>query len=196
MKPDPSDLDPQRLWQGQDTEYAPVTLAAVHDKARAFQAKVRRRNMFEYAASAFVILGFLPVVFDRTSWIMQLAGALIIAATVFVAWQIHRRASASNVPETGASLAEFHRAELGRQRDAVGSIAVWYLAPFVPGMTLLLLGRWLQGPAPHRSAAAEHGILLLTGAIEALVFVGVWLLNQRAAARLQRELDALRPPQP
>jgi hypothetical protein len=191
MQGEPSDLDPQKLWQSQAAENDPMTLAAIHEKARTFQAKVRRRNTIEYIASAVVILGFLPAVLQRGSWMMQAGGASIMAAMVFIVWQLHRRASARTVPQTGQPLADFHRAELIRQRDAIRSVGGWYLAPVVPGMTLLLLGRWFQSHAPGRSVGVDHLIILLVAVIAALVFVVIWLFNQRGAERLQRRIDEL-----
>jgi hypothetical protein len=191
MRSEPSNLDPQKLWQSQATEFDPMTLVQIHAKARTFQAKVRRRNLIEYVGCVFVVLGFLPAVLHRGSWMMQAAGALIIAATGFIAWQLHRRASAKHVPEVGEALAAFHRSELIRQRDAVRAVGLWYLAPFVPGMTLLLLGRWFQAHAPHRALATDHFIILLIAAVAVVVFLGIWALNQRGADRLQRQIDEL-----
>jgi hypothetical protein len=189
MPPDPSDLDPQKLWQSQQTEHVPITLSEIHDKSSAFQTKIKRRNLIEYAACVVVVLGFLPGVLDRVSWMMQAGSALIILATVFVAWQLHQRASAERTPETGGALTDFYRTQLTRQRDAVGSIAAWYIAPFVPGMTLLLTGVWFV-------RGSNHLFVLFTGALVIVVFAGIWWLNQHAAARLQRQLDAVEPPRP
>jgi uncharacterized membrane protein YecN with MAPEG domain len=186
-----SDLDPRKLWQSQPTEYDPMTLAAIHEKARVFGAKVRRRNAIEYIASAVVVLGFLPAVLHRGSWMMQAGGALIIAGTVFMVWQLHRRASAKSVPQAGKAAVDFYRAELTRQRDALRSVAVWYIAPFVPGMALLLMGRWFQSHATRWPVGADHFIILLTAAVAFLVFMVIWLLNQRGADRLQRRIDEL-----
>jgi hypothetical protein len=191
MPGEPSDLDPQKLWQSQATEYDPMTLAAIHEKARTFQARIRRRNAIEYIASAVVILGFVPALLHRGSWMMQAGSALTIAATLFIVWQLHQRASARTVPEAGQSLVGFYRAELIRQRDAVRSVGVWYLAPFVPGVALLLLGRWFQSHAAGRPIGADHAIILLSAVVVALVFLVIWLLNQRAADRLQRRIDEL-----
>jgi hypothetical protein len=191
MQDDPEGPDPQRLWQNQPTEHDPMSLATIHEKATTFQSRIQRRNMIEYIASAVVILGFLPAVLHRGSWMMQVGGALIIAATVFVVWQLHRRASAKRVPEAGEPLMAFYRAELVRQRDAIRSVGVWYLIPFVPGMTLLLLGRWFQSHAAGRSVGVDHLIILLTGVIAFLVFLAIWLLNQRGADRLQRRIEEL-----
>jgi magnesium-transporting ATPase (P-type) len=191
MPGEPSDFDPQRLWQSQVKEYDPMTLADIHRKARTLESKVRRRNALEYVGCVLVIAGFLPAVLHRGSWMMQVGGTLIIAATGFIAWQLHRRGSATAVAESGDALVDAYRRELMRQRDALRSIAVWYLAPFVPGMTLLLLGRWFQSHATRRPIALDHIIIALTGVIAALVFLVIWLLNQRGADRLQRRIEEL-----
>ena len=191
MTGEPSDLDPQTLWQSQAREYDAMTLAEIHQRARTFETKVRRRNAREYIACVIVILAFLPVLFHRGSWMMQAGGALTIAATVFVAWQLHRRGAARRLPEGDETLVVFHREELMRQRDALRSIGRWYLAPFIPGMILLMMGRWFQWHAPHRPVGIDHLIILLCSAIVALVFLVIWLLNQRGADRLQRRIDQL-----
>ena len=191
MPAEPSDLDPQKLWQGQATEYDPMTLAAVHEKARTFQFRIRRRNALEYIGAAVAIIGFLPTLLLRQSWMMQAGGAATIAGVVFIVWQLHRRASANAVPEAGEPLVDFYRTELIRQRDAVRSVGLWYLAPCIPGMALLLLGRWFQVHAGHRSVGTDHLIIALMGAIAVLFFAVVWLINQRGADRLQRRIDEL-----
>ena len=77
------------------------------------------------------------------------------------------------------------------QRDALRSVGVWYLAPFLPGMALLLAGRWFQSHATRRSLGADHLIIALTGLMVIVVFVSVWLLNQRGARQLQRRIEDL-----
>lgn len=187
----PPDFEPQTLWQSQPREHDPMTIAAIHEKARTFQAKIRRRNLREYIACVVAIAAFTPALFTRGSWMMQSGGGVMIAAIAFVAWQIHRRGSASPLPVSGEALIDFHRRELTRQRDAARSVGVWYLGPFVPGMALMLLGRWFQAHAPHRPVGFDHLIIFLAGVIVALIWVGVWLLNQWGAERLQRRIDEL-----
>jgi hypothetical protein len=191
MSGDPSDFDPQALWQSQTQEHEPMSLAEIHQKARKLERGVRWRNIREYVASVVVIAGFSPVLFHKDSWMMQAGAALIIAATIFVAWRIHRQASASAVPEIGEALRDFHREALIRQRDALRSVGRWYLAPFLPGMVLVMMGRWFQSHVGGRSLAMDHLGILITSAVCALVFGGVWWLNQLGARRLQKEIDKL-----
>jgi hypothetical protein len=191
MTGEPSDFDPQTLWQSQATEYDPMTLADIHQKSRAFERKIRRRNHVEYLASALVVVGFGAVAADSESWMIQLGAVLTIFAALFVAWQLHRRGSARRVPDIGQDLVAFHREELVRQRDALRSIGRWYLAPFVPGAAMVMLGRWFQAHVEGRSVALDHLIIALASVIVALVFLAVWQLNRRGADRLQRRIDEL-----
>ncbi len=191
--PGEPDFDPKTVWTSQPTEYVPMSLAEIHQKARLFERRVRRRNVVEYIAGAIVVASFAPVLLRQDSWLMQAGAALLMAAAGWGAWQLHRRAAARAVPERGETLIAFHRAELVRQRDALRNSGVWYIAPFVPGMVLLLLGRWLQAPARHRSVEADHLVILAVGGFTALMLLAVWWLNQWAARRLQQQIDQLPP---
>ena len=191
MATEPHKPDPKTLWQSQSTEHEPMSLTAIHERARTFQSKIRRRNAFEYIGCAVAIVGISPTVLQHQSWMMRAGGAWIMLAAVFVGWQLHRRASAKSVPDAGAPLRRFHREALVRQRKAIDSVGAWYMAPFVPGMALLLLGRWFQAHTPHRTIAIDHLIIVLAAMIAALVFLVIWLLNKRAADRLQRQIEEL-----
>ncbi len=184
-----SEPDLKDLWQSQPQEYDPVTLEHVRAQATAFQKKIRRRNLIEYLAMPVVVLGFAPLLFATHSWMLQTGGALIIAATAFIAWQLHRRGSARAGPESGAALADFHRSELVRQQTAVRSVAVWYLGPMIPGIVMITLGRWFQSHATGRTIEEDRTIIALCTVIVALGFLVAWLVNRLAAHRLQKEID-------
>jgi len=168
-----------------------MSLAEIHQKARKLERGVRWRNIREYAASVVVVVFFAPVLLHRESWMMQAGAALIILATAFVAWQMHRRTATGPIPEAGEALRDHHRQSLIRQRDALRSVGWWYMAPFAPGMALLMMGRWLQAHVSSRSLAMDHLAILLGSVVVVLVFAGVWWLNQLGAKRLQKQIDEL-----
>jgi hypothetical protein len=186
---DPQTFDPQTLWQAQEKEYDPMTLAQIHQAARSFQIGVRWRNAIEYVACVVVILGFSQGLLHPGSWMVQAGSALMIAATVFVGWQIHRRGSAQPLSQ-GDALVPAYRHELIRQRDALRSVFAWYLAPFIPGMVLMLTGRWFT-PPQGRTMEVNHLVIALSTIIMILAWTAVWLLNQRYADKLQKRIDAL-----
>jgi hypothetical protein len=191
MSGEPSGLDPQGLWQSQPTEHDAMTLAAIHAKARTLETRVQVRNAVEYVACGAAMVGFAPALLNGQNWMIRAGAALIMLGVVFIAWQLHRRASAEASPQPGETLVEAYRRQLVRQRDALRSVGLWYIAPVVPGMVLFMLGARLQ-PHPHRMppASADAAFLVAAG-IVAFVFVGVWLLNLNAARQLQKRIDEL-----
>ncbi len=67
----------------------------------------------------------------------------------------------------------------------------WRIAPVLPGMALIFLGRWFQLHANGLSLAADHWVLLISAVVAALgLFLG-YRRNQRHADALQRKIDEL-----
>jgi Na+/melibiose symporter-like transporter len=200
MAPDQSRDDAASIWRKQQTEDFAVTLANIHEAAQKLQSQIRRRNTREYAAAVAAILVFGLYLWICPGWMMKTGSALSIVATLFVVWQLHKRGAAQEpAAHYGKPLVEAHRAELMRQRDLLKSVGVWYLAPFVPGTMLMMLGRYFQVHMPGRTLAWDHQIILMAAIVVALVFGIVWLLNVWGAERLQRRIDELdhlrsRPP--
>ena len=179
-----SEHDVRAVWQNQMVESRLLSLDEVRKKARQFQWDIRCRNRVEYLASAVVVLfsGYFFRIVDDV--LVRTGMALLVAGTLYVVYQLHKRGSAQMLPaEPGlrACLA-FHRAELVRQRDLLRNVWRWYLLPFAPGIIMIFV--------------AASGLMLWTQWIGKVVFlVGFfWLvamLNQWEARRLQREIDAL-----
>jgi hypothetical protein len=192
MAPEQSRDDATAIWRRQRTEETAVTLADIHERAQKLQSQIRRRNMREYAAAIVVVLVFGSYLWIFPGWMMKTGSALSIIAALFVVWHLHKHGAAQALQEhSGQALVEAHRAELMRQRDLLKSVGVWYLAPFVPGTVLIMLGRYFQVHAPGRTLAWDHQIILNAAIVVALVFGIIWLLNAWGAERLQRRIDQL-----
>lgn len=167
-----------------------MALADIHARAERFQARVRRRNWIEYAAAAIIVAGFAWAAFAVSNLIVQAACVLIMLGTLYVVWKLATLARASAKTDETMSWADFHRAELVRQRDALNSIWRWYLGPLVPGMTLFWIGVGLARSADS-PLWGNLGVAALALAIIAGMFVGIAALNKWGARRLQAEIDAL-----
>jgi len=192
MAPEKRPADASNLWRTQPSEDAPVSLENIHHRARQFQSEIRRRNLREYIAALLVVFMFGRYLWVYPGWMTKAGGALSVIAALFVMWQLHRRGRSEALPdESGMPIVDFHRAELIRQRDMLKSVGSWYLAPFVPGLVLLAMGRYYQVHAIGRTLAADHRIIILANVVVLLVFAAVWLLNVWAAQRLQRKIDQL-----
>jgi hypothetical protein len=190
-----SDFDPQRdpfreLWTGQPLEPVAMSVEAMHARARRFQARVRGRNLTEYAAAALVMVVFGRLVVEAPAWPARLGGVLIALGAVYVCVRLHLLARAAGRDELARveSWADFHRAELVRQRDALHAVWRWYLGPLVPGLAVFCLTPAFipDKPLLVRTVGVVAGL-----AICAATVLGVWRLNARAADALQREIDDL-----
>ncbi len=180
----------KRAWQASaDAPDAP-SLEAVRAGADKFYRRIRLRNTVEYVACAVVIV-VATVRFFTWEHILHKAGfAMLVAAAFFVAWQLHRRASAV-APEMAGTMPiyAFMRGQFVRQRDALKGVFWWYILPLLPGMGLVLVGNGLD-PAIE-AAGPPHWVrwLALVGIFA--VLGGVWGLNQLGARRLQKKIDEI-----
>jgi hypothetical protein len=181
----------KQAWQASVEIAGAPPLEEVRKGASKFYRYIWWRNAVEYVACVIVVVGFTSYVFTLPNPLQKVGSVLVVLATLYVAWQLHRRASA--VPPEAAGtmpLLLFARAQLVRQRDALRSIFGWYIAPFLPGMAVFMTGTMLE----KRTGEGLGTIDAIGSAVLLAVFVGVWWLNQVGARRLQRhiaEIDAL-----
>jgi hypothetical protein len=187
------------MWQQGSGEPPQFTPEEMHRNMNKFERTIARRNLVEYLAAALVIAIFLYCVWIIPMLLLRIGCCLIIMGTIYVMFQLHRRASAHAAPaDMGLqSCVDFQRAELERQRDALRSVWSWYLLPFVPGMCVFLLGifqvamRITQAAGrPFHTGIAIAAIALVAGCM-ALVFLAIWWLNQWAANKLQAQIDEI-----
>ncbi|MGO9862232.1 MAG: hypothetical protein ACLPLR_01365 [Terriglobales bacterium] len=188
--------DVKNLWQNQQAEPIQISLVELHQKAQKLEQRVRWRNLGEYAASAIVVACFGFYIWKFPAPMVRLGCVLVIAGVLFVVYQLHKKGASRSVPAEMAfrTCLDFHRQQLERQRDLLRGVWTWYLLPFVPGLAVFLLGlfRWTM-KLPHAPAHTRVIIatFALTAAACALVFFAIGKLNQWAARKLQREIDAL-----
>lgn len=166
---------------------SPPTLDDVRRRAQRFSSRISLRNAKEYVAGAVVIPVILAeIVRGGFNGLVDVGHVLLIAGCSYVLYRMHKWGAARTLPSDFGMVdaLSFHRAEIVRQRDLLTSVWRWYLLPFMPGMVVTLVGRAVQFPALWSRALGT-----LVGALALAVFIG-WM-NRRAAARLQRDIDAL-----
>jgi hypothetical protein len=188
-----SERDPlQALWTRQQQEPFTMTTAQLRQRATRFQSKIRTRNRIEYAAAALVIGVFAWMVFLIPEPMVRAGAGLIILGTLYVCWKLHTLAGARDAAglDHAASLADFHRAALLRQRTALAAVWRWYLAPFVPGM-LVFIGAVSFTPELDAPVIARLTLFGSTAAPIAGVFGVIAWLNARAVKALDAEIAAL-----
>lgn len=183
-----NDDDLKQLWKDQSMTTAAFSLDELKAEAKRMHRRIAFRNATEYAVCVVVICGFAFHVYKFPFPLMRVGSVLTIIATLFVAWQMKRRASNQALPSApgGQSWLEFQRSQLVRQRDALRSVWLWYVAPFVPGVAMF---RW--GVETELGPGAPFARGWLADLFIALVFLGIAALNGYGASRLQQRIDKL-----
>jgi hypothetical protein len=194
MHREPDSEEMKSLWQSQPTEPPPIRPEEFRRKLDKFERRVFWRNAREYAAGVLVIAGFGYFGWKMSGLLVHLGAGLIIAGTLFVMYELHRRGSVRTAPaDLGLSTCiEFHRRSLERQRDALRTVGTWYLLPFAPGLVVFEIGSAMSQWAAHPVNLGQLVTrFLISGGIVAAVFLLVWKLNQWGAAKLQKRIDEL-----
>ena len=186
------DHDPfQALWVGQKQEPFDMSLAEIHARADSFRTRVRVRNLTEYAAAILVtgIFGWMAFLIPQP--VVKTGAALIVLGTLYVVFMLHRKGGTGGaLPDGAVSLADYHRAELVKQRGALATVWRWYLAPFVPGM-LVFIGGVSFAPETGLPLAARLIQFGTSAGLVGAVFAGIAWLNARTVKKLDTEIAAL-----
>jgi hypothetical protein len=178
-----SERDIQQLWNSQPREEHVMSIDDVRSKAERFEQKLRRRSIATAVLVAVLIIVEAWQVWRSPELLERVGDLLTVAAFVYVGYRFRGYATAHLMP-AGLGLTasiDFYRTQLARQRDFASH--PWkFLAVFIPGVGLSLLGGVLN-QAPALSAAfAGFGV--------ALFVTTAWVIR-RSARRLQDELDEL-----
>ena len=165
----------------------------IRSVATKFQRRIRVRNFIEYAAGFIVVPAFAWQTLNGPNPLYKVGAAMTVIGALVCLWQLHVRGGARRAPELSAvSLTDFHRSELVRQRDALGSVWLWYLGPFIPGLATCVTSFWLYPPVHNTLSPAERQANLIGfTAVVVAVLVGIFAVNRLGARRLQREIDKL-----
>lgn len=177
----------KQAWQSSVDIAGAPSLEEVRRGADKFYRYVKWRNRVEYVACVIVVVAFSIYVFWLPHVLQKVGSALVVLATFYVGWQLHRRASAEPPEKAGTMpLLAFARAQMVRQRDALRSIFWWYMLPFLPGLLLVIIGGGARGTAVEDRGGGWIAIVVMLA-----MFAFLWWINQVAARKLQRHIDEI-----
>jgi hypothetical protein len=188
----PDDTALKSLWQQQPVEDTNMALKDIRSKANKFQSRIKIRNAVEYGAAVVVLFAFsrtLIVNLNRHHIVAVVGCALILAATLFIVYYLRQRGHATTPPVDGdmRTYLTYLILDVSRQRDLLRNIFWWYLAPFIPGLVTLTIAGVLYPPS-HPKVSPAIGLAIFLGLLF-IVYVGGYLLNQRAARKMQAGIE-------
>lgn len=151
----------------------------IQERWQEFQ-RAARRNRMSLLMAAVIPGAFGVWACIGRSAVDLVAGGVMITIAGYLTWQITRRSQAA----AGSASRESLRRELEKQRDTLRSMWSWFIGPFMGALILFVV----------RLAAAHPQ--LWYKALPFTVLCVVWAvamgkMSERAASKLQREIDAL-----
>ncbi|MFL9840953.1 hypothetical protein ABS767_08275 [Sphingomonas sp. ST-64] len=178
------------LWTAQERDARGLSHDELARRSRLLQRRVLRRDLIEYAAGLLVIFIFGRFALDAQAWPMRVACIVTIVGTCAVMWNLWRRRPHDDPAALARDAHGYLRSQLVEQRDALASVARWYLGPFMPGMTLFV-GAMVHESAQRMPLAAALVIGAIGAGVIAATFWMVLGLNRRAARSLDQQIAAL-----
>jgi len=178
------------LWTAQQSDARAPTVAELAERAASFRRRLLMRDGIEYAAGGLVIAVFGHIAIDAPDWGVRIASFVLIAGTCLVMRNLWRRRPANDPAALSQNALGYYRELLVAQQSTLASVARWYLAPFLPGM-ILLIATTVRAQAetiPLAAALLNGGIAT---AVIALIFGTVFWLNRSAARTIATEIELL-----
>lgn len=173
------------LWKSQPLDAETVSIDTIRGVAKGFHATISRRNRLEKFAAYLVMLVF--GVFARTleTTTMRVGCVLIILGTLVILYQLRKRTGIGALPLQGVACTyvDYFRAELVHQREALRTVWLWYIAPTVPGVAVLVWGMAENDPSGFPWLPMVAMFVVPFGVV-------VWM-NLRAAGEIQQKIDEL-----
>ena len=180
----------KQAWQASVEIAGTPPLEEVRKGADKFYRRIRRRNAVEYVACVVVVVAFTTYVFILPHVLQKIGSAMIVLATFYVAWQLHRRASA--VPPEKAGTMPLLPVRAGQTASPARRVAVDLLVvhPSVhAGPRGDDAGNGMDPEFAAKGPPLWVRWLVFAGMVAALA--GVWWLNQFGARKLQRHIDEI-----
>ena len=182
----------KELWQTQPIPHSELKMDALLGKATTFQSKIRKRNLAEYVAGAFVAAFFGRLAVVEGPLLVRVGALLTVVGTAVILTNIWLRGHAAPEPAAAVPTAEllaWHQRELERQMQLLLQVPRWYVGPLIPGNLLILVGAVLESPLPYPGPLIGFGISFV-GCSVVVGFI-LWA-NRRAARELKKQIDELK----
>ncbi len=187
--------DLKELWDQQALPPLTVDLSEIEKSASQFYRNLRYRNLSELAVGILTacVLSYQAVTGQHfaldvpSHWISRVGRGTLVLAIVFVGYRWWRDFRIRKLPDPmqdGALYIKAYCSQLSHQARVYRDMPSWYLAPFIPGFVLILLGRALLLPE-------QWPLLLGSVVVCIMLFVVAGLLIRRTARRFEMRAQQL-----
>ena len=183
-----SDLDLKALWQTPEETSAPAfDIEDIQRRAHQFERKIHRRNLAEWAASAFVLVWFGHLAVVAESTLIAVGNAMVALSAVGISVYLFAKGRVDKQVDPAASTQGFlqaHAESIQAQARLLRTVPLWYLGPMGVGLAVLMTGHF------QLAGAGDWNFWVAVGVV-AVVFAVVAWINHRAAVKLEQKADAI-----
>jgi hypothetical protein len=172
------------LWQGQHPETDRMTLQAIRALARTYTDGVRDRMLMTVALIVVETAIFGVLAWRAPNAPMRVGYLLVLVGLAWMAWRVwaRRPGRLPGAESSAATLLDFHRKQLLRQRFSYGDMLV-ATGPTIAGLVVVIYGMHVLRPQAGWDKFGPFFVLM------ALWFVGAWIVQRRQARRLRDRID-------
>jgi len=161
---------------------SPLTPDEILRRSQELRKNARQRDLALLTCVLFIsMLGWQPILGQPIAdW---LAGAVTLAAAGYVTWRVYRNNSA----RANAVTLDAYRAQLERQRDEHRTIWKWFVGPLLVSMLTFAL----RAALAQWQRQGQWALIIPFVALSLCWSFTMGKHSERAARRLQQEIDAL-----
>ena len=161
-------------------------LEMVQERSRAFDARIRKRDLRETLAMVVGAPFVLMTLLQPSSWLARAGAALVLASCALIYWKLHRARGVGDRTESSLALPltevlRSQRAKMDAQIDLLESVLWWYIAPLAIGVVMVVAG-----------ASGVTGFTIVYAFLVGVMAWRIYTVNRRAVTRvLKPERDGL-----
>ena len=177
--------DAKACWQSQEQLPGVAMsdsqlLEMVNKRSRAFDTRIRRRDLREILVMVICAPFFLVTLIPKSSWVARAGAVLVLAACALIYWKLRRARRAGDRAAASAALSltevlRVQRAKVDAQIDLLESVLWWYIAPLAIGVVMLVAG-----------ASGVTGFTIVYAFLVGLVSWAIYMANRHAVAHVLR----------
>jgi len=155
-------------------------IAMLEEETTKIDKEIKRRDILEISIAILLIPVWIYGLFSSAGTLQTIGFIVAIVSCFYIPYRLVNAKKVSAPKDTSINaFLESEKQKVMQQKQLLESIVSWYIAPLATAIVLITLGSTVDASGlPHLS-----DFLILYYGLLALLIVGVYFLNKRAAKK-------------
>ena len=155
-------------------------IAVLEQQTTKIDKQIKRRDILEISIALLLIPFWIYGLFSTAGTIQTLGLILAILSCLYIPYRLVQAKKLTVAKSTdNKSFLEREKQKISQQKELLESVVSWYIAPLTISIVLITIGGTVDDAGiPHLSQ-----FLIIYYGFVALLVVGIYLLNKRAAKK-------------